>query len=328
MNDNFRFSVASDQSSGFEVITLQYINDEKPVLNKQASIVPQAGANLYSLMLGKVELLRQPPSIADLPGWDYGIPILYPTPNRVENSKFTFDGETFRFVPNDGLHFLHGLVLRTDWKYEAPQLVEWGIKFTAWIDFLPSLSLFKFFPYHHTLTVTYILYSRGLKIEFSVENKDSRSLPFGFGIHPYFKILGTRKSTYVCVPAQSRMEAIDLLPTGRLVALDNSIYDLREPSSLGNMFFDDVYWGMRPEYPAYWQDKEKRLKVTLSASKHFTHMVIYSPKGETFFCMENQTCSTDAHNLFSQDFKDEAHLLIAKPGESIKGWIDLVILND
>jgi aldose 1-epimerase len=53
--------------------------------------------------------------------------------------------------------------------------------------------------------------------------------------------------------------------------------------------------------------------VTLEASEIFKHMVVYTPSKRDFFCLENQTCSTDAHNLYEKGFTEEAHLLILEP---------------
>ena len=50
-------------------------------------------------------------------------------------------------------------------------------------------------------------------------------------------------------------------------------------------------------------------------------MVVYTPPGRPFFCMENQTCSTDAHNLYSKGLEKEAHLLIAGQGKKVSGWV-------
>jgi aldose 1-epimerase len=60
--------------------------------------------------------------------------------------------------------------------------------------------------------------------------------------------------------------------------------------------------------------------VTLRTSKEFTHAVVYTghPKA---VCIENQTCSTDAHNLWKRGLKKESHLLILPPGKSHTGYI-------
>lgn len=38
------------------------------------------------------------------------------------------------------------------------------------------------------------------------------------------------------------------------------------------------------------------IKVVLKASEEFSNIVLYTPRGKEYFCIENQTCSTDAKN--------------------------------
>jgi aldose 1-epimerase len=40
------------------------------------------------------------------------------------------------------------------------------------------------------------------------------------------------------------------------------------------------------------------------------------------FCIENQTCSTDAHNLHARGFTREAHLLVLAPGKIARGSLE------
>jgi aldose 1-epimerase len=154
-----------------------------------------------------------------------------------------------------------------------------------------------------------------------VANPAPKRLPFGFAFHPWFQILGTRAATYLRVPAQKHMEAEGLLPTGRLVDLAGTPYDLREPVSLEVLKLDDVYWGLTPERVPGYEARDKGIKVSLGGSPEFTHMVVYTPPGKSFFCMENQTCSTDAHNLYAKGLEREAHLLIAEKGKKVSGWV-------
>jgi aldose 1-epimerase len=64
------------------------------------------------------------------------------------------------------------------------------------------------------------------------------------------------------------------------------------------------------------------LRLTLGASPDFTHVVVYTPAARPFFCIENQTCSTDAHNLHARGFVRQAHLSIVEPGQSHRGALD------
>jgi aldose 1-epimerase len=117
------------------------------------------------------------------------------------------------------------------------------------------------------------------------------------------------------------MEAVGLLPTGKLLPLDGSPYDIREFTSLEGLKLDDVYWGMVPGKPAVYECRDRGIRVTLEASEIFTHAVVYTPPGRPYFCIENQTCSTDAHNLHAQGLEKEAHLQVLQLGKSARGTV-------
>lgn len=106
--------------------------------------------------------------------------------------------------------------------------------------------------------------------------------------------------------------------------IEDGLHDIQKPVALERLDLDDVFYGMKPEQPAWFEAHEKRIKVTLQASEEFTYMVIYTGNPEAF-CMENQTCSTDAHNLHTMGYESEAHLLIVKPGETINMWVKYII---
>jgi aldose 1-epimerase len=121
------------------------------------------------------------------------------------------------------------------------------------------------------------------------------------------------------------MEAEDLMPTGRLVDIEDGPADLRVPIKLSDLDIDDVFWGMEEEHPAtiYYDDIGK--KLTLHAADFFTHCVVYTPEDQPYFCIENQSCSTDAHNLHVRGFEKAAHLTILDPGTSLTAWIEFRI---
>jgi aldose 1-epimerase len=317
----FSHTVDHDQGTGWSLITLRYRDPKEFRNHLEVRIAPEAGANLHSMRIGETELLVVPKKLSDLRGFQYGVPVLYPTPNLVQNSQFVFDGRAFKFIPNEGLHFLHGLVHSLSWQAAVPWSDSTGAGLVASLDWNQAQPDFPLFPIVHRLSLSFHLHSTGVKFEFTVENRDDKRLPFGFALHPWFRVLGSRAKTWLQVPAQKHMEAIDLFPTGNLTGLESSALDLRHPVSLESLDLDDVYWGMSAHQPAGYTARDEKIKLSLTGSAEFTHMVVYTPKGSPFFCMENQTCSTDAHNLFSRGFEKEAHLLIAEKGELLTGWV-------
>ena len=291
-------------------------------------LVPAAGANVDSIRFKDVELLKRPKSPDDLPGFMYGVPVLYPMPNRVRDGVFTFEGKKFNFTPNNEGNFLHGLVNSIPWEQvdetDAGVQVDRVNSVLLRCRFEPGNPVFKLFPFRHTLLLRVKVNQRSVRWTYTVDNfKGDKPVPFGFALHPWFLYQGSRAETYVSIPATHLMEAKTLLPTGKLLDLaDQPEYDARKPRSLAGFFRDDVYYGMTPSQPAVIDFREPKLKITLSASAEFTHLVFYTPKDQPWFCVENQTCSTDAHNLYDRGLKKESHLQVVEPGKTASGWAE------
>jgi aldose 1-epimerase len=332
----FGWSEEKDAATGWTIWTLRHDDPKDPARSQTVRICPEGGANLFSYVFGGVELLFAPKEIKALRGGGTGIPILYPTPNRVRDGRFTFEGREFAFSDN-GKTTIHGLVLKLGWQSEPPRFIDadnpaaGGVAVKTWIDFEPGTPHFERFPFKHRLEVLYTLTAAGVGVRFTVDNRDAHRLPFGFALHPYFLVLGAREKTVLRVPARMRMEATpDLLPTGALLPIG---LELRGPfatndrpgldQSLAELALDDVFWGMTPGAAAGYTAGEAGIRVDLPASEHFTHMVVYTPKGRPFFCMENQTCSTDAHNLHAKGLEKESHLLVVEPGRTMSGTVEI-----
>jgi aldose 1-epimerase len=291
-----------------------------------ATVAPDAGANLFQFAVDGIEYLydfQQPPSG---PASLAGTPILYPTPNRMRDARFTFDGQPFVFEPNKGKHAAHGLVRYECWQWEEPIVSTEGVSMSCFIRFTPGTRWFKYFPIRNRLTFTYTLGVNVLRIDMTVHNEDEqRRLPFGLAIHPFFRIHGPRRSVSIVVPGEQWMDAVDLLPTGRLLDMREGPADLRQRTSLEGLDLDHVICGMVSEKPAVIMYHELAKCLVLRADDFFTHSVIYTPDSKPYFCIENQSCSTDAHNLFARGYKSESHLVILDPGESLKTWVEFQV---
>ncbi len=163
----------------------------------------------------------------------------------------------------------------------------------------------------------------GIAFHYTVENRDTGRLPFGFAIHPYLKIIGNKESIFVRIPALKRMEAVDQMPTGRLLPINSDDQtDLREFKCIADPGMDDVFWGMRESDPAVIQYRDIGIQLRFVASDDFTHGVLFTSKKD-FFCFENQTCSTDAHDLYAAGFREESHLQIVDPPGSMEGTVKI-----
>ncbi|MEA2062666.1 MAG: aldose 1-epimerase, partial [Gemmatimonadota bacterium] len=264
--------VETDAASGQEIIILER-GGESPL---RVKIAPRSGANLFSIIYEGRELLYLPENLDKLPGFRYGTPVLYPAPNRVAGGKFPWQGREFDWGLNDGDRFLHALVHSVAWEFEQPVVEDSRASVLVYLDFSPGTRLYELFGFDHRFGIEFSVDSRGVGFEYTVENRDSLSLPYGFAIHPYFIYHeGGRKRARLTVPATGHMEAVDLMPTGEMASLpDGGPFDLTVGRELSTLDLDDVFIGMVPEKPAVIEYSQAGIRIALTASAEFTHMVV------------------------------------------------------
>ena len=224
--------------------------------------------------------------------------MLYPTPNRVRNGVFRWEGKDHRQCRSGRPVLEHGLVHTEAWEAGEPVAHGSGARPEAWLDFSEGGALCESFPFPHRLGLSFLLTARGITVTYSITNRDSRALPFGFGLHPYFMKLSGEESTF---------------------------YDLRKPVPVGALDMDHVFTELRWGRHACIEYRGGGLEIDLEATRDFTHLVLYTPRGEKYFCLENQTCSTDAHNLFDRGFAGESGLKIVKPGAVHSGSVTYAV---
>jgi aldose 1-epimerase len=308
----------------WEAVHLAYEADD-PAASTSIAFAPGQGSNLFSFAVGGVEYMF---GIGAMGGQTriVGSPILYPTPNRVRDATFTFDGRVFTFEANQGTRFLHGLVRDASWETGEPVIGPDGISIETKIRFAPGAPWYDRFPIENTLSLVYRVMPRTVHMDFTVHNEDAQHrLPFGLAIHPFFAIHGPRESVTIEVPATHWMEAEDLMPSGRLVEMPDGPADIRKPTPLAELDLDDVFYGLERARPQVIRYESLGKALTLIADDFYTHSVVFTPAGRPFFCLENQSCSTDAHNLYAQGLQDVAHLSILEPGESLSASITFVV---
>ena len=308
-------SVEKDTATGWDIYTLQ--QGETTV-----RLAPAAGANAFSVVHRGAEYFRVPEELKKLPGVGYGNPILYPMPNRVRGASFTFEGTTYEFPQNGRGNFIHGLVHSEPFAVESYDSDDNFAEVTCSLKFAPGGRPYERFPFPHLFRITISVREGAVRWTYEVDNHDAkRNLPFGVGFHPYVIYQKSRKETYLQAPATHLMEAVKQLPSGKLLELDGHPLDARKPRTLEGFSADDVFVGMTPDRSARVEFRDVNRSITFQASAEFTHLVVWTPD-RPFFGIENQTCSTDAHNLAAQGKGNVAHLQVCPPGGKMTGTVE------
>ncbi|UCF97527.1 MAG: aldose 1-epimerase [Spirochaetaceae bacterium] len=321
MKPTFRFKTRSEASPPLEAVVLSHDGGGDPQKAMEAWIDPGYGSNLCRFSVGGKNIIDFDSRL--LLEHDYtGTPVLYPTPNRVRDGVFRWRGRSYRQTKAGSLIVEHGLVHSERWERSEPIAEAESAALQTWIEFREGAPVFEAFPFPHRLTLEFRLSPRGVAVTYTIENRGNEEIPFGFGLHPYFVKLSGDELTFVTIPADSVMDATpELLPTGKLIDVKGTIYDLHTPTAIGVLDLDHVFTGIRPGAHARIEYRDLGIAVNLEATEDFSHAVLYSPRGEDFFCLENQTCSTDAHNLFDRGFARESGLKTVRPGETHQGRV-------
>lgn len=311
-------SIDKDVSTGWDIYTLQQGET-------RVRVAPSAGANAFSVVHRGTEYLRVPDDLSNLPGVGFGNPILYPMPNRVRGAKFSFEGKDFEFPQNGRGNFIHGLVHSQAFEVESFRADAEHAAVTCRLKFEPGSQPYQQFPLRHDFRITISVREGAVRWSYEVDNREGdANVPFGVGFHPYVIYQKSREQTFLHAPATHLMESTDQLPSGELVELGGHRLDARSPRSLDGFQSDDVFFGMTPDKPAQVQFRDVDHSITFRASAEFTHLVVWTPD-QPYFGIENQTCSTDAHNLAAQGKNEVAHLQVCPPGSTMSGSVEYVL---
>lgn len=303
-----------------------------------ATVLPSVGNNCISykatINSKEIELLYAPPDAETLAGRPsgYGIPILFPWPNRIEYGEFSFEGQDVQLKTSEaGAHLLHGYVLGRPWT-----VVDSGSDDSdgAWVtcriaskDF-PEIGAEWPFPFE--VEGTYRLKDGGLSLAVSGTNVGDRKMPAGLGYHPYFPLplleSGDRASCVVQLPCKTYWPLReDNIPTGEVKPVDGK-YALTGKTALADRFYDDVWSGVTFDADGwsrcFFADPDAGVQIVVEADSAFREWVLYAPDNRPVVCFEPYTCTTDAVNLQARGI--DAGLDILEPGASLSGTMRFV----
>ncbi len=250
-----------------------------------------------------------------------GIPLLFPFPGRIAGTSITWQGRTYSLQEGDGRgHAIHGFVHTRPWRVVAQSKTELLGEFQASRD---DPELLDHWPSDFRLQATYRLHGRSLLLEMDVTNCGTQSLPCGFGAHPYFRVpLDPGSSLDDCrlvLPTTYRWELVDMIPTGRRLALPDAA-SLAEGVPLADLELDDVFTGLQGvgrQFEARLQQGSRA--VTLAFARGMPHCVVYTPPHRQAICVEPYSCAPDALRLAEQGI--DAGLRVLAPGERWHTWM-------
>lgn len=216
----FTVAYGHESTAGLPIVTLKGAGHE-------VRFLPEAGFNAYYWTFMDKEILMEPVDIR-IYGSKYGIPLLFPTPNRVRDSRYTWRSNEYHMVKRGEEISRHGLVMTEKWDVSAEAFADHATC-TGTIKIEEGNDLYPGYPFPCTLKVMYTLTLKGLRIDVQVINDGSEDMPFGFAIHPYFSKRGDASKVSITAPVHRVYETdAELLPTGKMIDVAGTDLDVTD----------------------------------------------------------------------------------------------------
>lgn len=265
---------------------------------------------------------------------------LFPLPNRYNNRKWQWQGKEYSLKdikrPTDETSppLIHGLVFDQIWSFGKLRATPSKASVTTFFEYDKTHPIFPGYPFPCSLSLKFTLSESGVRTEYTVKNKGTTPLPYGFAMHPAFRV---NPETLVSLPAKAVCEMDkNLLPTNDpphpVTEPMWAAFDLRKGRPVQWCDFDHLFTDFKSGEAA--SIKYPEFDLYLSGSERFKYMVLYTlDKNAGFICLENQTCPSNAFNLLAQAQKEgdvraakRTNILTIPPGSWHSGHIDFRIV--
>ncbi|CAM3807214.1 aldose 1-epimerase [Deinococcus frigens] len=239
--------------------------------------------------------------------------LLLPFSNRIRDARFPFGGQDVQLQSNtkDGLA-QHGDVRNRPWtvtRASGSHLI---------CDFDSRNFTDMNWPWAFTARVEYRLHGPHLDTTITLTNADTRDMPAGMGLHPYFERLqdGTDPALEFGAPLTYDTDERQLTLGGpREVQRDE---DYRVPTRIGPRQIDRTYTAWDGIVRLDWSADGRPARALIqTADNVFSHLVVFTaPDGN--LALEPVSHATDAFNLAAQGVAG-VDLRVLSPGQSLAG---------
>jgi aldose 1-epimerase len=224
---------------------------------------------------------------------------LVPYGNRIRDARFRFCGREIVEHPGDrgGRHALHGHGWRRGWTIAermADRLVlEYEHRPDGW-------------PWPYRARQSFALTPEALEMTLEIENLSNALMPAGLGFHPFFP--RTPEASVAAATSGVWLTDDEVMPTEQTAVPPN--WDLSAGRRVADVALDNVFTGWSGEAVVTWPEREARLTIS-AAQPLLSFLVVYTPPGRDFFCVEPSSHCTDAINLAREGVADTGVRVLA-----------------
>ena len=236
---------------------------------------------------------------------------LIPYSNRIRNGRFRFKGRAFQLPLNSGNqpHSFHGVGWQMQWrlKHFTDRAVEIDVSCDG-----------NEWPFAFYATQVIGLNGRDFRHEITLTNTGDTAMPAGLGMHPYFPRRG--KAVLTADVAAVWLNDDNGLPSERIPCPDR--WNLGAGARVDALGCDNQFESWNGHARISWPDE--RISLELKASDDLNRLVVYTPEGEDFFCVEPVSHMADAFNRSADGMPPETSgMRVLEPGETWRVWMEL-----
>jgi galactose mutarotase-like enzyme len=257
--------------------------------SSSVAIVPSRGALITGWHVGGRERLYLDPTTLADPTKNVrgGIPLLFPSPGKLENGEFTRAGKR-------GAMKQHGFARDLPWTVTAQTEASVALSLSS------SEATLKVFPWDFAISLEVVVSDLHLRLAVRIDNTGNAPLPCGFGIHPYFAVTDKAhaKITTGATRVWNNVTGAFAPFQGFHLGEGETDLHLLDHGSTESMLSSDGG------------------HVTVRTSPEFGRWVVWTLPGKEFVCLEPWTTPGNGLNT------GEGLLTIAA-GEARELWIEL-----
>lgn len=230
---------------------------------------------------------------------------LLPWSNRIRDARMAAGGRELSLMPTEAgaTNAIHGHGRRRAWTVTG----DGGASSVRMRYGFPAGE--EGWPYAYVADQTVSVGEDALTVTLAVENRSTEDMPAGLGLHPY---LPRTPEMGLWFPATSVWPPVDgKLPSGPEPVPPD--LDFAEPRPVVDGL-DQGFGGWGGSVHAIWP--ERGLGLSIHGGAALGHLIVFTPTGRDFLCLEPVSHCIDAANLAARGVSGTGHRMLA-PAERL-----------
>lgn len=233
--------------------------------------------------------------------------ILVPFSNRIAGGGFAYAGKRYDIEPNlpGEACPIHGDGFQRDWRVDQ----------TSDTSATLVLDDGHIGPWRYQAVQAFELTENSLMLKLQLTNSGEVSLPFGFGVHPWFP---RDADTRLAFGARGVwLEDSAYLPTQHVSLDEVPQWDFGKPRPLPDHWINNAFTGWSGT--AEIEQGSAFVSAKITVSENLNCAIVHSvDENCNFLCFEPVSHTVDAMNQ-----PGTPGMVVLKPGESVQSWMNL-----